>query len=283
MIRQMEKLFDEQIRPSLAAHGGNAEIVDIDNDKLYLKLTGGCQGCASSTATLKEGIERLVKRNFPEIQEIVDVTDHASGPTPTTSRRRRGRAGPCPYGGRPPAMLTVAGPFSPWGRRHGLRKRRPPRHSPGPPRPPGSPWGSSGRSIIEKFPEVREFQEMREAARELGIPRAYLFGGPAATFAHYVREDLERERKGLPDTAERFDYRHDSIFRVNQDIDVALDTDDPDLVARFEEKMARFGHFQGDKPAWEARTLRVPIRRQGGAAGGPGLSSTRTATPTPRG
>ena len=82
MIRQMEALFDEKVRPSLASHGGNASIVDIDNDKLFLVLTGGCQGCASSSATLKDGIERLVKRHFPDIQEVVDMTDHSAGQNP---------------------------------------------------------------------------------------------------------------------------------------------------------------------------------------------------------
>ncbi len=82
MIRQVEKLFDEQVRPALAAHGGDVEIVDIDNNKLFVKLSGGCQGCASSQATLTQGIEALVKQNFPEIEEIVDLTDHASGENP---------------------------------------------------------------------------------------------------------------------------------------------------------------------------------------------------------
>ncbi len=82
MIRQMEKLLDEKIRPGLKAHGGNVEIVDIDNDRLYLKLSGGCQGCASSTATLKDGIERLVKQQFPDVVEVVDVTNHAAGTNP---------------------------------------------------------------------------------------------------------------------------------------------------------------------------------------------------------
>ncbi len=82
MIRQMEKLFDQQIRPGLKAHGGNVEIVDIDNDRLYLKLSGGCQGCASSTATLKDGIERLVKQKFPDIVEVIDTTNHAAGTNP---------------------------------------------------------------------------------------------------------------------------------------------------------------------------------------------------------
>lgn len=82
MLRQLETLFDEQIRPALAAHGGNVEIVDVDNDILYLRLQGGCQGCASSQATLKDGIARLVKQHYPDITQIVDVTDHASGENP---------------------------------------------------------------------------------------------------------------------------------------------------------------------------------------------------------
>ncbi|ATH09011.1 NifU family protein [Halobacteriovorax marinus] len=82
MIRKIENLFDEQVRPALAAHGGNVEVIDIDNGKLFVKLSGGCQGCSSSSATLKDGIERMVKQNFPEIEEVVDLTDHASGDSP---------------------------------------------------------------------------------------------------------------------------------------------------------------------------------------------------------
>ncbi len=82
MIRKIEKLLDEQIRPALAAHGGNVEIVDIDNNILYLRLQGGCQGCASSKATLKDGIEQIVKRNFPMIEDVVDLTDHDAGENP---------------------------------------------------------------------------------------------------------------------------------------------------------------------------------------------------------
>jgi Fe-S cluster biogenesis protein NfuA len=82
MIRKIEKVFDAQIRPALASHGGNVEIVDLDNLKLYVKMTGGCQGCASSMATLRDGITNLVKKNFPEIVEVIDLTDHSSGENP---------------------------------------------------------------------------------------------------------------------------------------------------------------------------------------------------------
>lgn len=82
MIRKLENLFDEQVRPALAAHGGDVEIVDLDNDILYLRLQGGCQGCSSSAATLKQGIATLVKQKFPSIKEVIDVTDHESGENP---------------------------------------------------------------------------------------------------------------------------------------------------------------------------------------------------------
>lgn len=82
MIAQIENLFDKQIRPALAQHGGNVEIIDVDNQKLFVKLVGGCQGCSSSKATLKDGIEQLVKQKFPDILEVVDITDHSSGENP---------------------------------------------------------------------------------------------------------------------------------------------------------------------------------------------------------
>ena len=83
MIHKVEKILDEQIRPALASHGGNIEIVDYDNNKLFVKLSGGCQGCSSSKATLKDGIERLLVGKFPGlIDELVDMTDHAAGEKP---------------------------------------------------------------------------------------------------------------------------------------------------------------------------------------------------------
>ena len=82
MFYQIEKLFNDQIRPALASHGGNVEVVDIDNNKLFIKFLGGCHGCSSSKATLSGGVENLIKKNFPEIEEVVDVTDHKSGENP---------------------------------------------------------------------------------------------------------------------------------------------------------------------------------------------------------
>ncbi len=85
MIAHVEKLFDEQVRPALAQHNGNVEIIDLDNHKLFLKFHGGCHGCSSSKATLRNGIETLVKQTFPDILEVIDVTDHATGENPYMS------------------------------------------------------------------------------------------------------------------------------------------------------------------------------------------------------
>ena len=71
MLRKIEKLMDDQIRPALASHGGDIEVIDLDNGKLFVKMSGGCQGCSSSKATLKDGIERMLVAQFPElVQEV---------------------------------------------------------------------------------------------------------------------------------------------------------------------------------------------------------------------
>ena len=82
MLRKVEALLKDQVAPALAAHGGAVELVDIDNNKVYIKMSGGCQGCSSSQTTVKQGIETLIKQNFPEIEEIIDITDHATGENP---------------------------------------------------------------------------------------------------------------------------------------------------------------------------------------------------------
>lgn len=82
MIRQLEKLFDSQIRPALASHGGNVEIVDVDNNILFIRLVGGCQGCSASKTTVAQGIEHTVKKYFDDIHEVMDITDHMKGENP---------------------------------------------------------------------------------------------------------------------------------------------------------------------------------------------------------
>lgn len=82
MRRQIQKLIVEQINPAVASHGGEVHLADLVNNVAYIRLSGGCQGCSSSNATLKNGIERLIREEFPEITQVVDVTDHAAGDKP---------------------------------------------------------------------------------------------------------------------------------------------------------------------------------------------------------
>jgi Fe-S cluster biogenesis protein NfuA len=82
-IRQVvEEIFEQQINPAIAAHGGRAELVDVEGTRVIVRLGGGCQGCASANATLKLGIEKAIKQVLPEVTEVVDATDHASGTNP---------------------------------------------------------------------------------------------------------------------------------------------------------------------------------------------------------
>lgn len=87
VVREIvQDILDREINRSIASHGGAISIVDLREGQLYVRMSGGCQGCASSEATLKQGFEVMVKRAAPEITEIIDVTDHQSGQKPYYSR-----------------------------------------------------------------------------------------------------------------------------------------------------------------------------------------------------
>ena len=75
-------IIETQVNPSIASHGGFATLVGIDGDAAYITMGGGCQGCAMSKATLKQGIEVAIKDACPGILQVIDVTDHASGDNP---------------------------------------------------------------------------------------------------------------------------------------------------------------------------------------------------------
>ena len=75
-------MLDRAAKPAIAAHGGRVDVVDVVDGELRLRMSGGCQGCAASTATLRDGVERMVRAAVPEIARIVDVTDHDAGLTP---------------------------------------------------------------------------------------------------------------------------------------------------------------------------------------------------------
>lgn len=79
---QIMALFDSEINPMLASHGGFVELIDVKDSTVYLRMGGGCQGCGMADVTLRQGVERMIREAVPEIDEIIDVTDHASGANP---------------------------------------------------------------------------------------------------------------------------------------------------------------------------------------------------------
>jgi Fe/S biogenesis protein NfuA len=76
------QVLEEQINPAIASHGGYAELVAVEDSIAYLRLSGGCQGCGMAAVTLSQGIEVAILDTVPEITEVIDVTDHASGENP---------------------------------------------------------------------------------------------------------------------------------------------------------------------------------------------------------
>ena len=76
------QVLDQQVNPTIAAHGGRAELVAVEQETAYLRLGGGCQGCAMATVTLSQGIETAIIQAVPEITSVVDVTDHQTGTNP---------------------------------------------------------------------------------------------------------------------------------------------------------------------------------------------------------
>ncbi len=79
---RVQRLLEEQINPSIAAHGGHVTLVGLHEDKVYLRFGGGCQGCGMVDVTLKEGIVKLLQQEIPEITEVLDETDHEAGTNP---------------------------------------------------------------------------------------------------------------------------------------------------------------------------------------------------------
>ncbi len=79
---KIRTLLTERINPSIASHGGVANLIAVDGSVAMLELGGGCQGCGLAAVTLRQGIERAILDAIPEIDEVVDVTDHAMGTNP---------------------------------------------------------------------------------------------------------------------------------------------------------------------------------------------------------
>jgi Fe-S cluster biogenesis protein NfuA len=82
----VQELLDREVNRSIAGHGGRISIVDVRDGRLFITMSGGCQGCAASQVTLRQGFELMVRKVAPEIVDVVDTTDHAAGEQPFYGR-----------------------------------------------------------------------------------------------------------------------------------------------------------------------------------------------------
>lgn len=80
--QKVQELIDQKIGPSLAMHGGYLELLEVRDNKAFVHFGGGCQGCGMANVTLKEGVETMILENIPEIEAVIDSTDHAQGENP---------------------------------------------------------------------------------------------------------------------------------------------------------------------------------------------------------
>jgi len=82
LYEQVSKVFDEQVNPMVARHGGRVELIDVQDAVVMLRMGGGCQGCGMADVTLRQGIEGMLAQLVPQVRGIVDITDHATGANP---------------------------------------------------------------------------------------------------------------------------------------------------------------------------------------------------------
>jgi len=79
---KIQYLLAHKINPGVAAHAGFVELIDVKDNNVCIRLGGGCQGCGAADFTLRQGIEAIIRKEVPEILQVLDVTDHAAGTNP---------------------------------------------------------------------------------------------------------------------------------------------------------------------------------------------------------
>ena len=69
----VDSALDERIRPAIMMDGGNIEVVEVKENKVYVKLMGACGTCPSSQLTLRMGVERILREKFPEMEALISL------------------------------------------------------------------------------------------------------------------------------------------------------------------------------------------------------------------
>jgi hypothetical protein len=114
------------------------------------------------------------------------------------------------------------------------------------------------QGIAGRLKRVEEFRFIEQEAAKLGV-RAWLFGGTAAGYAHYVKWDMQREKGDPRFQKDRFDYDYTNIYRSTQDLDIVIDGN-PEQAQKLQALLQeKYPHLQGSKTAWEVRLLTQDI------------------------
>jgi len=82
ICQKVQKVIDEKVTPVVGSHGGWVELDRVEGDTAYVRLGGGCQGCASASFTLSQGIASVITSEVEEIKHVVDETNHHAGNQP---------------------------------------------------------------------------------------------------------------------------------------------------------------------------------------------------------
>ena len=82
LAQRVQDVLDTMVNPGVAGHGGSVSLQRVEGDAAIISLHGGCQGCGAADITLKQGIERMITEQVPEIKRVLDATDHDAGENP---------------------------------------------------------------------------------------------------------------------------------------------------------------------------------------------------------
>ncbi|HTT68369.1 MAG TPA: NifU family protein [Gemmatimonadales bacterium] len=89
LYSRVADLFEAEINPAVARHGGFVELIDVQDAVVMLRMGGGCQGCGMADVTLRQGIETALRQRVPEVAGIVDITDHSAGTNPYVTAAKK--------------------------------------------------------------------------------------------------------------------------------------------------------------------------------------------------
>jgi Fe-S cluster biogenesis protein NfuA len=69
----VENVIAQKIRPGIQSHGGGIDLIEVKENKVYVRLTGACGGCPMAAMTMKDGVERALKAAFPDLEAVINV------------------------------------------------------------------------------------------------------------------------------------------------------------------------------------------------------------------